>query len=341
VFCDIALSGWSLDALKSRTASFLGADAARNDEPWGWWERLLYAPADGFGALFVGNLADKPDASSALTEAVSSVTKASLAVASKDSSSGAMGGERPKVTLHFDYGSGAPVRPVLLKFAMNTERQDSVVAEATALTLARELGLRVPDHEVMWFNDAPALCIERFDRGAGLHGPVHHCVSAATALDLIPGSDVEDPKRNYVKLRSKLKRLADAQELYRRIVLNAVVGNTDDHPWNTSLRQVGLGDWELSPLYDVLPFFERRGVPVFRMDITLSRNSRAASRANLLAAGRQIAGLGQAEAWAVVESTSDYVRENWRRVFHMHSERYGEAYFADWAKVFELDWMTK
>lgn len=341
VFCDIALSGWSLDALKSRAASFLGADAPGSDEPWGWWERLLYAPADGFGALFVGNLADKPDASSALTESVSSITKASLAVASKDSSSGAMGGERPKVTLYLDYGSGAPVRPVLLKFAMTTERQDSVVAEATALTLARELGLRVPDHEVMWFNDAPALCIERFDRGAGLHGPVHHCVSAATALDLIPGSDVEDPKRNYVRLRSKLKRAADAHELYRRIVLNAVVGNTDDHPWNTSLRQVGLGDWELSPLYDVLPFFERRGVPVFRMDITLSRHTRAASRANLLAAGKQIAGLGQADAWAVVESTTAYVRDNWRRVFHMHSERYGEAYFADWAKVFEFDWISK
>lgn len=34
VFCDIALSGWSLDALKKRAASFLGADAADSDEPW-------------------------------------------------------------------------------------------------------------------------------------------------------------------------------------------------------------------------------------------------------------------------------------------------------------------
>src|SRR5690606_35882292 len=145
-----------------------------------------------------------------------------------------------------DPRNGTAPKPVLLKFAQPSERADTVVAEATALTLASELGMRVPAHEVEWFNDVPALSIDRFDRGAGLQGPVCHCVSAATALDLVPGTDVEDAKRSYVKLRSKLKRPNDAAELYGRIVLNAVVGNTDDHPWNTSLRQVGLGDWELA-----------------------------------------------------------------------------------------------
>lgn len=339
VFCDIALSGWSLDALKKRAASFLGADAARSDEPWGWWERLLYAPADGFGALFVGNLNDKPDAFDALNDALKTVTKASLSESSRDSSSGVMGGERPKVSVYVDPRNGSAPKPVLLKFAQPSERADTVVAEATALTLASELGMRVPAHEVEWFNDAPALSIDRFDRGAGLQGPVYHCVSAATALDLAPGTDVEDAKRNYVKLRSKLKRPPDAAELYGRIVLNAVVGNTDDHPWNTSLRQVGLGDWELSPLYDVLPFFERQGVPAFRMDITRQRPSRAATRSNLMTAGKQLAGLDEAAAWAVVEQTMNYVRANWRRVFLKHSEQHAEARPDDWAKVFEHEWL--
>jgi len=340
VFCDVALSGWSLDALKTRAASFLGADTARSDEPWGWWERLLYAPADGFGALFVGNLNDKPDAFDALNDALKSVTKASLAESSRDSSSGAMGGERPKVSLYIDSGNGTAPSPVLLKFAQSSERADTVVAEATALTLAAELGMRVPEHQVEWFNDAPALSIARFDRGTGLQGPAHHCVSAATALDLLPGSDVEDAKRSYVRLRSKLKRPGDASELYARIVLNAVVGNTDDHPWNTSLRQVGLGDWELSPLYDVLPFFERQGVPAFRMDITGQRHSRAATRANLLAAGKQLARLNEAQAWEVILQTTAYVHANWRRVFLNHSEHHGDARPEDWTKVFEHEWLT-
>lgn len=95
VFCDIALSGWSLDAQKRRSATFLGAEAAKNKEPWGWWERLLYAPVDGFGVLFVGHLNEKPDALMALNDALKAVTKASLAQPAQDSLSGAMGGERP------------------------------------------------------------------------------------------------------------------------------------------------------------------------------------------------------------------------------------------------------
>ena len=156
---------------------------------------------------------------------------------------------------------------------------------------------------------------------------------------MTPGSDVEDPKRSYVRLRSRLKRPADAQELFCRIVLNAVVGNTDDHPWNTSLRQVGLGDWELSPLYDVMPFFERQGVPAFRMDIARQRRSRAANRANLVAAGAHIAGLDAPQAWLTVQRTSAYVRDHWRRVFAVHSERHADARLDDWAQVFEHRWL--
>lgn len=59
---------------------------------------------------------------------------------------------------------------------------------------------------------------------------------------------MEDAKRSCVQLQSKLKRPLDAVKLYARFVLNGVVGNTDDHPWNTRSRQAGLGDWELSPL---------------------------------------------------------------------------------------------
>lgn len=340
VFCDIALSGWSLDALKSRAATFLGAAVAKSEEPWGWWERLLYAPADGFGALFVGNLNDKPDASQALNDALKVITKASLTHSAQDSSSGAMGGERPKMTLYVNDGNGELPRPVLLKFAMPSERGDSIVAEATALTLAHELGMRVPPHKVEWFNDVAALSIERFDRGVGVNGLVYHCVSAATALDLAPGSDVEDAKRSYVQLRSKLKRPSDAAEIYARIVLNAVVGNTDDHPWNTSLRQVGLGDWELSPLYDVMPFFARQGVPTFRLDITRRRPSRAATRANLLAAGKHLAGLEEDAALAVIENTLAHVRDNWRRVFCEHGKHHRGSRPDDWAHTFEYDWFA-
>lgn len=345
VFCDIALAGWALEALKQRAGDFLSADAAANPEPWSWWEKLVYAPADGFGALFVGEVQDKPAIEAALLRAVKEVTRATLPGGTEDSSSGAMGGERPKATAMVvldgvaddDAPVGEPM-PCIVKFALPTERADSVVAEATALTLAQKWGMRVPSHSVKVFEAVPALCIRRFDRGHGQHGAVYHCVSAGTVLGLTTATDPDDRRRNYQHLRSKLKRPGDNVELFHRIVLNAVVGNTDDHPWNTSLRQVALGDWELSPLYDVMPFFHREGCPTFRMAIN-SRNRRAATRENLVLAGRQIAGCTEAEVNELIDSMTRFVRDNWHRVFVEHSRALGDDTSKEWQRVFECPWL--
>ena len=334
VFCDVALSGWSLDVLQRQRRALTGSD-----EAWGWWERLLYAPADGFGALFVGHLADKPNVESMLVQALGSVTQDTLRQAQFDSSPGAMGGERPKMAavLHDD-AAGHSV-PVILKFALSGERADTVVGEATALTLARELGLNVPEHGITRIGGLPALHIARFDREPGAPGPVSsgpalHCVSAATALGLTPPGDRDDARRSYPQLRSKLRHPGDALELFRRIVLNAVVGNTDDHPWNTSLRQAGLGDWRLSPLYDVLPYFHRQGPPVFSMAIRRN-GTRLGSMENLVGAGLELAGLKGDEARAVIASTEQLVRTRWREVFDQHARGLPQANSEDWVHVFE------
>ena len=336
VFCDVALAGWSLDILQKRRQQFLGSQAS--PEPWGWWERLLYAPADGFGALFVGELDAKPVVEGILAVEVTSATSQALAAVVFETSEGAMGGERPKVLGMFRAEPESDPEPVLFKFALPSERADTVVAEATALTLASELGIKVPAHHVVELNGLPALCISRFDRGPGATGPVFHCVSAATALGLHPGTDIDDPKRSYVSLRSKLREPGDALELFRRIVLNAAVGNTDDHPWNTSLRQIGLARWELAPLYDVLPFFHRSGVPVFRMAI-LKQGARTGSMRNLVAAGRQIGGLkSDAEARDVISKILAHVHREWRPVFDVHARSISGSRADCWQPVFEFPW---
>lgn len=328
VFCDLALSGWSLDVLQKHRRALTGSD-----ESWGWWERLVYAPADGFGALFVGELNDKPRSEELLAQALGAVSKESLQQVGLDSSPGAMGGERPKMAAYFNDGAADVQIPVILKFPLPGERSDTVVAEATALTLAHELGMSVPAHAVVPINGSPALRIARFDRG-GPDGAVWHCVSAATALRLTPPNDPDDPKRSYVQLRSMLRHPGDAQELFRRIVLNAAVGNTDDHPWNTSLRQMGLSDWRLSPLYDVLPYFHRDGTPVFRMAIRRN-NVRLASTENLIGAGLELAGLERGEALALIDATQRHVRQRWRDVFEGHAGGLPQAHPEDWKAVFE------
>jgi hypothetical protein len=328
VFCDVALSGWSHQTLEKRRQDLLGdKDDA---EPWGWWERLLYAPADGFGALFVGEREAKPKGEALLADSLSQMTHASLMQVLEDSSSGAMGGERPKIAALGKIGDSQ--LPVIIKFALPNERQDNVVAEATALTLASELGMTVPKHQVVTFTDVYALQVERFDRNAAGH--VSHCVSAATALNIPPGTDPDDFRRSYVSLRSKLREPNDALELFKRIVLNAAVGNSDDHPWNTSLMQTGLSTWRLTPLYDVQPFHSRKLPPAFRMAV-LRTGSRSGARENLIAVGKQIAGFKKDEdSAAVINTVTQHVISRWRAVFEEHGKKV-DAKADDWAHVFE------
>lgn len=328
VFCDVALSGWSHVTMEKHREDLFGKEAGT--EPWGWWERLLYAPADGFGALFVGELEAKPKGEAVLADALTKVTHESLKEVLEDSSSGAMGGERPKIAARGKVGDSQV--PVIIKFALPNERMDNVVAEATALSLAAELGLRVPHHQVVKVGEVYALQVERFDRDA--QGHAFHCVSAATALNIPPLTDPEDPKRNYVMLRSRLREPADALELFKRVVLNGAVGNNDDHPWNTSLMQTGLRTWRLTPLYDVQPFFARTGVPAFRMAI-LKTGARLGSPENLISAGKQIGGLKQDEDCAqVIDQIQGHVRSRWRALFEQHGNHVG-AKADDWVSVFE------
>lgn len=329
VFCDVALSGWSHLTLEKHRDELLGVAASA--QPWGWWERLVYAPADGFGALFVGEHEAKPKSEAVLAEALGEITSESLAAILEDSSSGAMGGERPKIAARANDGDSQV--PVIIKFALPNERKDNVIAEATALSLAVELGLRVPKHKVIPIGDVYALQVERFDRDA--QGSAFHCVSAATALNLPPMSDPEEPKRNYVRLRSLLREPEDALELFSRVVLNGAVGNNDDHPWNTSLMQTGLRTWRLSPLYDVQPFHARRaGTPAFRMAIS-KNGTRLGSRENLIAAGKQIGGLKTDEQCEeVIDRIDRHVRSRWRALFEHHSSSV-DANAGDWIDVFE------
>ena len=46
---------------------------------------------------------------------------------------------------------------------------------------------------------------------------------------------------------------ADLRELFRRIIFNVLVSNTDDHLRNHGFLYAGRGGWTLSPAYDLNP----------------------------------------------------------------------------------------
>jgi serine/threonine-protein kinase HipA len=117
---------------------------------------------------------------------------------------------------------------------------------------------------------ANAVAVKRFDRADG--GRIHS-ISAGTALRAA-AVDAE-PELSYPALAQLLRRAGvtkddrnekDAHELFRRMVFNILIDNTDDHEKNHALLVTAPGangKYELAPAYDVLPTGSGQGYQEF------------------------------------------------------------------------------
>ena len=116
-----------------------------------------------------------------------------------------------------------------------------------------------------------AIVIRRFDRKGDKRV---HCISAGTAIRAGTASG-QEPEMGYPQLARILRRAGvsendanafDARELFKRMVFNILIDNTDDHEKNHSLLVVnpsGFGKFRLAPAYDVLPSNSGQGFQEF------------------------------------------------------------------------------
>ncbi len=224
---------------------------------------LLYLGRNGLGALAYGSGDDAPPPTSpstshdtlALIEAAERYDRnpadlgdAELAALFRAASS--PGGARPKLLVEHQGTS------CIAKLGSSRDQVDMVRVEAACLTLAVTAGLEVPYFRVVEFGRHPALLIERFD----VHGVQgrHHMLSMQTLM----GAD-DWYHLGYADLADLVRRLSDRPEmdlpaLYRQMVFNAFIGNTDDHLKNFCLLHRG-DAWRLSPAYDLTPDEPQRG----------------------------------------------------------------------------------
>lgn len=159
--------------------------------------------------------------------------------------SSALGGARPKATTERD---GAWW---IAKFGRRDDRYDICKAEFAVMTLAKRCGLRVPRVSVERVFNHDIYLVQRFDRVNGGRVPF---ISGLTLL----GAHESDRGRSYAELAAALRQhgsspKADLIELFRRMVFNILVNNTDDHLKNHGFLFDGRG-WRLSPAYDLVPF---------------------------------------------------------------------------------------
>jgi serine/threonine-protein kinase HipA len=169
-----------------------------------------------------------------------------------------MGGARPKALIDI---AG---EQWVIKFP-DGDPTDVPLIEHAAMTLAQKAAIRVARTMPVRLNDGHAVAIRRFDRDRGLRV---HCLSACVALRAAA------ERFGYPELAQLLRRRGITQgdmyvdhmhELFRRMVFNILIDNTDDHEKNHALRVTDSQQYELSPAYDVLPSGQALGFQQMRV----------------------------------------------------------------------------
>lgn len=233
-------------------------------------EYLYFAGDDRFGALGVSLQADAyvPADSAALPnfEGLADMHQAVRRVMAGEAISEqqrrllqpgvSMGGARPKSLMQIDGASW------VVKFAEGAEL-DTPLIEHASMQLARLCGIHTADTRLLPLPQCHAVAVRRFDRAPGRR---RHVQSAHVALRAA-GEAI-----GYPELAQLLRRLAhpekirgQQQELFRRMVFNILIDNTDDHEKNHALVRGEDGFYALSPAFDVLPAAQGLGYQQMRV----------------------------------------------------------------------------
>ena len=241
-------------------------------------EYLFYAGDDRFGALGVSTSAETymPRTSSPLPRLTQAQQLSEIVhkVSAKEpvndverkmlSAGGSFGGAKPKALIDI---AG---EQWVIKF-FNNEPIDVPLVEHASMTLAKLADITVAETQVVALVGEHALAVRRYDRKGLMR---IHCISAGTALraQTVAG---QEPELGYPGLAQLLRRagiaqdgrnLLDMQELFRRMVFNILIDNTDDHEKNHALMVVAptlQGRYRLAPAYDVLTTNSGQGYQEF------------------------------------------------------------------------------
>src|SRR5258706_7641262 len=156
-----------------------------------------------------------------------------------------LGGARPKAAV-----SLADDRLAIAKFPKPDDTRDIAAGEILALTLARQAGVQVAEHQLVLVSKQSVAVITRFDRAGKTRIPY---ISGSSLLGL-----PQDNPGAYTMLADGIRQFgndvaSDLRELWRRLVFSLLASNYDDHLRNHGFLMREPGRWSLSPAYDINP----------------------------------------------------------------------------------------
>jgi serine/threonine-protein kinase HipA len=174
------------------------------------------------------------------------LTKAESLLVAQGSS---MDGIRPKVFSSINNASW------IIKFPSKNDLDNKAFNEAIGMRLAKACGIKTPEIKLIPLkNGKMAIAVKRFDIIGKKILPI---MSTASLM----GFTSEDGfKKDYREVAQALTRLSvnpinDCESLFKRMCINILISNRDDHIFNQALiGDIGSGivAWQLSPVFDVV-----------------------------------------------------------------------------------------
>ena len=115
--------------------------------------------------------------------------------------------------------------------------------------MARDAKIPAPNFRIEKIDGKSVLILQRFDRQSGKRVPFLSAMSMLGAED--------NQTRSYMEIADAIRQYGakaddDCAQLWRRIVFNIMIANTDDHLRNHGFLYEKNG-WRLSPAYDLNP----------------------------------------------------------------------------------------
>lgn len=160
---------------------------------------------------------------------------------------GTLGGARPKSSFIHEQ------QRWIAKFPAVGDSHNVELLEHSVLQLAQLCGIEVSPSQLLPIPGGHAILIRRFDR-QGLIGNEtrQHYLSASALLNV----SYESGDGSYVQLAQVIRKIShqprqDLQQLFRRMIFNLLLDNTDDHVKNHGMLHVSNGRFRLAPAFDI------------------------------------------------------------------------------------------
>jgi serine/threonine-protein kinase HipA len=139
--------------------------------------------------------------------------------------------------------------------------EDLVVNEQFCMLVARSVGLRIPETDLITIAGTRCLCIDRFDRDQDQFGRIHrlHQEDTCQALGILPAAKYEENGGPSIPgVVDLLRRLRgpfmarDINDFVHAVMVNFFLGNSDAHGKNFALLYRSEEGIRLAPLYDIV-----------------------------------------------------------------------------------------